>query len=83
MYDKIYADVFFPTLNKKYNFALPAGISIEASIGLMAEIIREKEQIRLESKGLLLFDMEKRALLDFSGTVLASGIVDGKKLMLV
>ena len=83
MYDKIYTEVFFPTLNKTFNFALPKEIALGAAVQLMAEIIREKEQIKLESRGLLLFDMEKRLLMDPGGTVLTNGIIDGKKLMLV
>ncbi|MDR1913157.1 MAG: hypothetical protein LBQ68_01555 [Clostridiales bacterium] len=83
MSDKVYTEVFFPALNKNYNFVLPVGITLDTAVKLMTEIIREKEFIQLEDLGLLLYDWESREMLDRTKTVFGSGIIDGKKLMLV
>ena len=83
MNENVYVEVFLPALNAAYDFILPLKMKVSAVINLMAEIITEKEHISLNLKTLLLFDFDKKQLIDLSLTVYGAGIVDGNRLMLL
>jgi len=83
MNDKVYVEVFLPALNASYDFILPLKMKIGAVIDLMAEAIVEKEHIALCPNNLLLFDFDRKQLIDFNLSVYGARISDGNRLLLI
>ena len=83
MNDKVYVDVFMPVMNKSYNFVLPVNMTAGSAVALMAKIISKKEQIQLLERGLMLYDMKEKLLINAGKTALSGSITDGARLMLV
>ena len=83
MNENVYVEVFLPALNTAYDFILPIKMKTGAVIDLMAVAIMEKEHIALNPEYLLLFDFDRKLLIDCNLTVYGAKIMDGNRLMLV
>ena len=81
----ITVDVFFPALNRTYDFSLSESIPIEVLIGEMAEMISQIERLPAidDPKQLFLCDMERKTILSDRSTLEEYEIATGSRLMLV
>lgn len=81
----ISADVYFPALNKSFEFMLASDQEIRIIIGEMLEIICQSERLSANAaaEDLLLCDVDGGRILSSTATLAQYGIQSAARLMLV
>ena len=82
--ETIIVEVSLPSINHRYDFALPAGIRVHEIIDEMVRALTQTGQnIAFDAAGVLLCDMENGLVLPADGSPAELGLHDGSRLLLL
>lgn len=81
----ILTDVFFPALNKHFDFQIAVDISIDLLMAEMVEVICQSERVQpgAAASHMLLCDLDGKRILDPNLTLESYGIRNAARLLLV
>ncbi len=81
--DKISVEVFFPAINKSYEFLLPVVMKVIDAKQLIIKIVCSVERIMINNDSLALCCIDKKHEMESSFSLKELCIKDGSKLLMV